>query len=138
MTQGEFFKRQASLTIGQIATLTGAEPLDGAPLDRVIKNVAPIDLAGPSDVTFIDSARYVKSLAETQAGACLMTPQFENSSPRGLIVLRSKEPYRAFVTVQREKRFPCWCVMSSLKTLIMPRVIADCASKKALCSPLTT
>ena len=105
MTQREFFKRPASMTVGQIAALTGAEPSNGAPLDRVISNVAPIDLAGPSDVTFIDNFRYIGGLASTQAGACLISERFEKQAPRGLVVLRTKEPYRAFVTVQR-KLFP--------------------------------
>jgi UDP-3-O-[3-hydroxymyristoyl] glucosamine N-acyltransferase len=105
MTQRDFFRQHSNLTIGQIAELTGAVPLNGAPLDRVISNVAPIDLAGPADVTFIENTRYLKSLAATRAGACLMTEQFEAKAPRGLIVLRTKEPYRAFVTVER-KLFP--------------------------------
>jgi UDP-3-O-[3-hydroxymyristoyl] glucosamine N-acyltransferase len=100
-----FFKQKLSLTIGEIASLTGAQPLNGAPLDRVISDVAPIDLAGPSDVTFIENSRYAASLASTHAGACLMSEQFEAQAPRGLIVLRTKEPYRAFITVQR-RLFP--------------------------------
>lgn len=105
MTEREFFKLQSSLTIGEIAALTGAEPRNGAPLDRVIQNVAPLDLAGPADVTFIEQPKYADGLAETQAGACLMTERFESKAPRGLIVLRTKEPYRAFIAVQR-KLFP--------------------------------
>src|SRR5262249_33846934 len=35
----------------------------------------------------------------TKAGACLMTEPFEKDAPRDLIVLRTREPYRAFVTV---------------------------------------
>ena len=105
MSQREFFKQQSSLTVGQIATLTGAEPSNGAPLDHVINDVAPIDLAGPADVTFIDNIRYINGLKSTHAGACLMAERFVSQAPRGLILLRTKEPYRAFVTVQR-KLFP--------------------------------
>jgi UDP-3-O-[3-hydroxymyristoyl] glucosamine N-acyltransferase len=105
MTDRGFFKLQSSLTVGQIASLTGAEPRNGAPLDHVISNVAPIDLAGPADVTFIEQPKYVDSLTATHAGACLMTERFESKAPRGLIVLRTKEPYRAFIAVQR-KLFP--------------------------------
>lgn len=105
MTERDFFKLQSSLTVGQIAALTGAEPRNGAPLDHVISNVAPIDLAGPADVTFIEQAKYADNLVATHAGACLMTERFESKAPRGLIVLRTKEPYRAFIAVQR-KLFP--------------------------------
>lgn len=105
MSEREFFKPHAAMTVGQIAALTGAEPRNGAPLDRVISNVAPLDLAGPSELTFIENARYVENLASTHAGACLMSERFESNAPRGLIVLRTQQPYRAFVTVQ-QKLFP--------------------------------
>ncbi len=105
MAGREFFKLQSSLTVGEIAALTGAEPRNGAPLDHVISNVAPLDLAGPADVSFIEQPKYADSLAETHAGACLMTERFESKAPRGLIVLRTTEPYRAFIAVQR-KLFP--------------------------------
>ncbi len=95
------FKQPSSLTIGDLAALTGAEPLNGPPLDRVISDAAPIDLAGPSDLTFIDNARYLDSLATTHAAACLIAEQFVSKAPPGLILLRSKEPYRAFIAVQR-------------------------------------
>jgi len=101
MTERGFFKLQSSLTVREIAALTGAEPRSGAPLDQVISNVAPLDLAGPGDVTFIEQARYADSLAETRASACLMNERFESNAPPGLIVLRTKEPYRAFIAVQR-------------------------------------
>jgi UDP-3-O-[3-hydroxymyristoyl] glucosamine N-acyltransferase len=103
--QREFFQQPSRLTIGEIAALTGAEPLNGAPLDRVISDAAPLDLAGPSDLTFIDSARYLDSLATTRAAACLIAEQFVPKAPPGLILLRTREPYRAFVAVQR-KLFP--------------------------------
>ena len=105
MTQRDFFKQQEDLTVAQIATLTGAKPINGAPLDRVINNIAPIDLAGPADLTFIDNAKYLSRLNATQAGACLMAERFEIEAPAGVAVLRTKDPYRAFVTIQR-KLFP--------------------------------
>ena len=103
--RSNIFKRPPSLTVGEIVSLTGAEAVDADRLTHRICNVAPLDLAGPTDLSFIDSGRYVDMLALTRAGACLMSERFEARAPRGLIVLRTREPYRAFVTVQR-KMFP--------------------------------
>jgi UDP-3-O-[3-hydroxymyristoyl] glucosamine N-acyltransferase len=101
MTEPLFFKPARALTIGEIATLTGAEPRAGAPLDRRLTNVAALDRAGPNDLTFLDNVKYAGQLAATAAGACLLTPRFEKQAPSGLAVLRSREPYRAFATVVR-------------------------------------
>jgi UDP-3-O-[3-hydroxymyristoyl] glucosamine N-acyltransferase len=101
MTKPLFFEAPSGLTVGEIASLTGAEPGQGAQLAQRIANIAPLDLAGPGDLTYIDNAKYADMLASTQASACLTTEQFAGRAPQRLIVLRAREPYRAFVMVAR-------------------------------------
>jgi UDP-3-O-[3-hydroxymyristoyl] glucosamine N-acyltransferase len=101
MTRRQFFQEPAGLTVGEIATLTGAEPRAGARLDQVIHNVAPLDLAGADDLTFFDNTKYNEELASTRAGACLISPRYEKQAPAGVAVLCAKDPYRAFVAVAR-------------------------------------
>jgi len=98
----QFFSTQSTLTVGEIAALTGAEPRAGADLGRRIRNIAPIDLAGPDDLTFLENAKFAGELTTTRAGAVLTTARFEPQAPSGLAVLRSRAPYNAFVTVMRE------------------------------------
>src|SRR5215472_11188826 len=96
-----FFKNAKSLTIAEIAAITGAKPADGVPLDRVITNIAPLDSARPSDLTFFDNLKYLDELASTQPGACLLAPRLASKAPRQLAVLTVEEPYRAFVAIAR-------------------------------------
>jgi UDP-3-O-[3-hydroxymyristoyl] glucosamine N-acyltransferase len=102
MADPQFFGNQATMTIGEIAALTGAEPRAGADLGHRICNIAPIDLAQPHDLSFIDNAKFAGALATTRAGAVLTTARFEPQAPSTLAVLRSPEPYKAFVRVMRE------------------------------------
>jgi UDP-3-O-[3-hydroxymyristoyl] glucosamine N-acyltransferase len=102
MRERRFFDRRPGLTVAEIVSLTGAEFGDATRLAHIITDVAPIDLAGPTDLTFIESNKYADALATTHAGACLMPQRFEGRAPASLIVLRSKEPYRAFVAVHSE------------------------------------
>ena len=97
-----FFERPSGLTVAQIVSLTGAKPRDATQLTHLIRDVAPPELAGPNDLTFIESNKYADALATTRAGACLMPERFENRAPDHLIVLRTPEPYRAFVAVHSE------------------------------------
>src|SRR5215475_3269541 len=101
MTGPQFFKSAKSLTVGEIAAITGARPADGVPLDRIITDIAPLDSARPGDLTFFDNAKYLDELVVTRAGACLLAPRFAKKAPPGLAVLTIDEPYRAFVTVAR-------------------------------------
>src|SRR5260370_2809485 len=101
MTQPLFFKSAKRLTLAEIAALTGSHPADGVPLDRTITNIAPLDSAGASDLTFFDNPKYLDELAGTRAGACLLAPRFANHAPPRLAVLTVREPYPAFVAIPR-------------------------------------
>ena len=94
--------RQASLTLADIASLTGAVPRDGADLSYEITNVAPIDHAGPNDLAFFESHKFADALATTGAGGVLTIERFASRAPPAVNLLLTREPYRAFVTVARE------------------------------------
>ncbi len=99
MAEPLFYKRPTGLTVAEIATLVKAEPGPAARLDRRITNIAPIDQAGLSDLTFFDNSKFADALAVTDAGACLIGERFSDRAPKHLTVLRTRDPYRAFVAV---------------------------------------
>jgi UDP-3-O-[3-hydroxymyristoyl] glucosamine N-acyltransferase len=102
VTEPSFFKRPTGLSAGEIATLTGAAARPGACLERRITNVAAIDLAGPTDLTFLDSSKYLEQLATTAAGVCLIGERFASHAPSHVTALVVREPHRSFVVVARE------------------------------------
>src|ERR1700720_425557 len=99
MGKRRFFDRPAGLTVAKIILLTGAECHDAARLSHLITDVAPLELAGPNDLTFIESNKYADALATTRAEACLMLQRFESRAPNALILLPTEQPYRADVDV---------------------------------------
>lgn len=98
----DFVIADCELTTGEIAALTGAKLRHGDPPDQRIRNIAPLDTAGASDVSFLDNSKYAGELATTRAGACLIAPRFIESAPRNLVVLETPQPYPAFVAVTRK------------------------------------
>lgn len=101
MNRRRFFDAPAALTVRDIVALTGAEPHGAARLDLVIGDVAQLDQAGPSDLTFLDGAKYAPALKTTHAGACFMAERFERFAPPHLTILRVPQPYVAFGMVTR-------------------------------------
>jgi UDP-3-O-[3-hydroxymyristoyl] glucosamine N-acyltransferase len=101
MTEMLFVRSAKALTVAEIASLTKAQPAAGAPLDRIINRIAPLDAAGPGDLTFFENLKYLDDLAATRAGACLVAPRYAGSAPPRVAVLTIREPYRAFAAVAR-------------------------------------
>ncbi len=102
MTEPIFFKRSDGLTVGDVATMCGAALSDPARAGHVISNIAPIDRAGPRDLTFFENVSYLTGLRNSRAGACLIAERFVADAPAGLLLIVTKEPYRNFVAVTRK------------------------------------
>ena len=88
----DFFPTKRELTIAEIVSLTGAKPQPSVALGGRISDIAPLDRARQSDITFLDNAKYLDALAVTRAGACLLAPRFEAQAPARLAVLVTAEP----------------------------------------------
>jgi UDP-3-O-[3-hydroxymyristoyl] glucosamine N-acyltransferase len=94
MSDPRFFAPPAPLSLADIAALTGAELRgDGA---RTVSGTAPLERAGPCDLTFLDNKTYADAFAGTRAAACFVVPELADRAPAGLALLISKDPYRAF------------------------------------------
>src|SRR5882724_9961462 len=105
MTEPVFFPRPNGLTAQEIATLTGASLLPGARAERRISGIAPLDRAGPRDLSFMQNPKHEAQFSRTHAGICLTTRRFADAAPARLVALVTPAPYRAFVTVA-QKLYP--------------------------------
>src|SRR5689334_24357643 len=105
MSDPVFLRHSAGLALDEIAALTGATLASPAPHARRIVNIAPLDRAGPRDLTFLESRKFLSQAVTTHAGACLTTAALAKELPSDVAALTVREPYRAFVVAAR-KLFP--------------------------------
>jgi UDP-3-O-[3-hydroxymyristoyl] glucosamine N-acyltransferase len=91
-----FFERAGPFALGTVAEAVGAKPADGSNPGIAIKDVRPLDSAGPGDLSFLDNPKYLPLFAKTAASACLVAPKFAGHVPAGTAGLITPEPYRAF------------------------------------------
>lgn len=94
-----FFPSATSLTLGEVATLSGAKLPEGADPDTPVTGVAPLETAGPGDLAYMDNARYTAAAAATHATVCLVSARYAAKLPPATIALVAQEPYRAFARV---------------------------------------
>ncbi len=101
MSDPRFFTRAAPATLAELARI--ADATIGADVDpsRLIEDVAPLQDAGPAHVSFLDNRKYIDAMRATQAGACLMRPEFAELCPPGTVALLTRKPYMGWAHVVR-------------------------------------
>ena len=83
-------------TASELAALCGAS-LEGDG-DRVLSGPAPLQEAGPDEISFVDAPRYLKLLETTRAAAVLVAADAPVQRT-DLVLLRCEHPSRAFSRV---------------------------------------
>ena len=85
-----FFARTGPHGLDVVARAAGGE----AP-ERVLllTGVAPLQAAGPGELSFLDNRRYLPALKATQAGAVIVHPDMAASVPEGCAAIVTKTPY---------------------------------------------
>jgi UDP-3-O-[3-hydroxymyristoyl] glucosamine N-acyltransferase len=92
-----FFPARGPFSLAEIAAAAGAR-LSGEG-DRQLTGVAPLALAGPGDVAYVEGRRHAAALASTRAGAVLVAEEDAASVPRGSVALLTPTPQLAFARV---------------------------------------
>lgn len=99
MPDSRFFKRAAAKSVAELAQIAGAALGSGSDSGRMIEDVAPLDKAGPVDVSFLDNPKYKDAFASTKAGACLVSEDMARFAPPGTTALVTRTPYKSYALV---------------------------------------
>lgn len=99
MERKSFFPPPKSLSVAELISATGAEPRGEVDLAREISGIAPLDLAGAQDLSFLDNSAYVAMARETRAGVCFVGRRYAEELPESTIALVVPEPYAAFARI---------------------------------------
>ncbi len=96
MADPRFFKRAGPFSLDALAALSGAQLLDPAASGRIIEDVAPLETAGPTDVTFLANRKYTEAFEKSRAGAAFVAAGLADHAPAGMAVLAAADSYKAF------------------------------------------
>ncbi len=96
MPDARFFSPEGPFTLNELSQLCGAEIANSSDGDRIFLSVAPLQDAGPRDLSFLDNKAYVDAFATTSAGCCIVAPEHAYLAPSGAALLLTKEPYLAY------------------------------------------
>lgn len=98
MSDPVFFPPVRTLSLSEVAEITGGRIARGEP-GLLLTAIAPLDVAGPGDLTFLDNPSYLPRLRVTHASAVICSEKYVSSVPSTVAVLTSASPYRALALV---------------------------------------
>ena len=91
-----FFRRAGPHPLAAVAAAAG---VDAAWPDTLVHGVAPLQTAGPEEVSFLDNRLYAPLLDATRAGAVIVHPAMASRVPSGAVAILTPEPYLAWARV---------------------------------------
>ena len=91
-----FFRRSGPFPLAVVAS-TARGVVEQ--FELLLEGVAPLQTAGPNEVSFLDNRRYVSALEHTSAGAVIVHPDLAARVPTTAKAIVTSEPYAAWARV---------------------------------------
>ncbi len=96
MTDPRFFDRAGPLTLDALAALSEARLTPPDQGGRLVRDVAPLETAGPEEVSFLDNRKYFDAFLRSRAGAVFVDARSAARAPADRVLLVAAAPYKAF------------------------------------------
>jgi UDP-3-O-[3-hydroxymyristoyl] glucosamine N-acyltransferase len=91
-----FFRRSGPHGLAAVVHAAGA---NGAFPPLMLSGVAPLQTAGPDEVSFLNNRKYATALAGTRAGAVIVHPDMADRVPPTAVSITADDPYAAWARV---------------------------------------
>ncbi len=101
MADPRFHSRVGPFTLAELATVAEAEIGANDDPNLQLIDVAPLENAGAGQLSFLDNRKYISSFECSKAAACIVAPGLANRAPKGMALLLSKQPYKAYALAAR-------------------------------------
>lgn len=127
MADLRFFDRRGPFSLEEVVSLCQATLDEGIDTNRLFEDIAPLDRAKATDISFFDNPKYLKQFEKSAAGACFVKPKFIDNAPQGMITLISDDPYRAYALVAQNfyPRIQCKAEVSDAASIAASAKIGE-------------
>ncbi|MDG1287796.1 MAG: UDP-3-O-(3-hydroxymyristoyl)glucosamine N-acyltransferase [Rickettsiales bacterium] len=96
MADLRFFDRKGPFTLEQVASISRVTLTDSTDPSTSFEDIAPLDRAEVTQISFFDNPKYVGQFEKSSAGACFVKEKFADRAPEGMVTLITPDPYRAY------------------------------------------
>ncbi len=99
MPDSRFFNKPHSISLQEIIKLTNAKPLHEAHQELQVDDIAPLETANETQLSFLVNSKYLPSFKTSKAGFCFCIEKFAIHAPASMVVLIHDNPYKAYAMV---------------------------------------
>ena len=96
MVDRRFFVNNGPFLSAQIAKATGTVLRAAEHAQLSFADVAPLDRASVSDISFFDNSKYADQFSKSSAGACFVREKYAHLAPAGMVLFLTEDPYRCY------------------------------------------
>lgn len=96
MVDRRFFANNGPFVSTQIAKATGTVLRAAEHGDISFSDVAPLDRASATDISFFDNSKYADQFSKSSAGACFVREKYAHLAPAGMALFITEDPYRCY------------------------------------------
>jgi UDP-3-O-[3-hydroxymyristoyl] glucosamine N-acyltransferase len=93
-----FYARSGPFSVHDLASAAGGSALAST---LMLTGVAPLDSAGPDEISFLHDKRYAAALASTRAGAVVVPPDMVGQVPAGAVAIAATATYEGWARIAR-------------------------------------
>jgi UDP-3-O-[3-hydroxymyristoyl] glucosamine N-acyltransferase len=94
-----FFKKQSPKSLADLSAIAGGTVAGAGSSTLMIDDVAPLDQAGASQISFLDNIRYKDSFLQSKAGAVIVSEAAAVFAPPSMTLIVSPNPYKSYALV---------------------------------------
>jgi len=94
MADLRFFDRKGPFSLEEVASISGV--IAGVTSSEKFVDIAPLDRAEKNQISFFDNPKYISQFEKSSAGACFVKEKYADKAPKGMILLVTPDPYRAY------------------------------------------
>lgn len=124
MADSRFFHNNGPISLEKIIDLTGAVLQNPADKNSLIEDVAPLESASPTQLSFLINSKYLPAFKNSKAGFCFVAEKFANHAPSSMVVLLHSNPYKAYALVASN-----FYIEKKMKAMISPNAVISNTAK---------
>lgn len=98
MVDSRFFTNHGPFALTQLVEWTGCGVVNEKS-GLSLTDVAPLDRADSTHISFFDNPKYIEQFAQSKAGACFVKDKFISQAPKSMTLLLTEDPYRCYAMV---------------------------------------